>query len=231
MFNSPSQTKLSFLEAHLKYLMEDARLTPKVQLERAVGPLLTHFIDRAMSGLTLSPQNADLAGQYRLICCEFPLKKSNNQSTNVDWLLLNETRDYLVFLELKTDVNSISNDQLKSYGPYLRETLKFEKNIAKISEASRHELKYEHQRRKLTKLWENVSELSSSKLVYLAPSSALIEDPAQDLCSQFHKISFADLPENIEGDYAKEWSIIRRYLLRLDKPPSRDEEGIVHSTS
>ena len=231
MHDDPHPTEMSFLEAHLKYLMEDARLTPKLQLERAVGPLLTHFIARAMSGLTLTPENSDLAGHYRLICCEFPLKKSNNQSTNVDWLLLNETTGCLVFLELKTDVNSISSEQLKRYGPHLKKTLEFQKNILKISGASRHGLKYEHQRQKLMKLWEKLSELNSSKIVYLAPSSALIKDP-QELPSPFHKISFADLPAKIEGGYSDEWSLIRRYLLSLDKPLRREvERSVVDNTS
>jgi hypothetical protein len=210
--------EMSFLEAHLKYLMEDARRTPKLQLERAIGPLLTHFIARAMSGLTLTPENSDLAGHYRLICCEFPLKNTdNNQSINVDWLLLNETTGGLVFLELKTDMNSVTPKQISRYFDYMGGSVDFKGAIDEISENSRYETKYGHQLNKLDHHGVEVLKPMPIKLVYLAPHSASFTAPAEMQC-QFRRICFADLPESIDGCYAREWTAIRRHLLCLDFP-------------
>lgn len=218
MHDSPNQTEMSFLEAHLKYLMEDARRTPKLQLERAVGPLLTHFIARAMSGLTLTPENSDLAGHYRLICCEFPLKNTdNNQSINVDWLLLNETTGGLVFLELKTDVNSVTPKQISRYFDYMGGSVDFRGAIKVISGTSHHKTKYSHQLDKLDHHGVEVQKPTQIKLVYLAPHSASVTVPPE-MQWQFRCICFADLPESIDGCYAREWAAIRRRLLCLDFP-------------
>lgn len=219
MSKPPSQENTSFLECHLKYLMEDARYTPKLQLERALGPLLTHFIARAMSGLTLNSSNSDLAGQYQLVCSEFSLKRENdNRSTNVDWLLFNETTSEWIFLELKTDVTSIRDKQIVGYAPYMSGTTDFAQALADISKNTRHKQKYEFQLRKLNSLLEEKQHPKTFKLVYLAPGSATVDEPSA-MRGQFRRITFADLPERVEGDFASEWTLIRQYIQCLDQPP------------
>jgi hypothetical protein len=103
----------SFVEALMDHIMEGAMI-PKVQIERAVGPILSMFLADVLAE-TLRDDPA-LSGPLAMICPEFPLKKADvNQSTNFDWLMYNTERRQLLFVELKTSDTSFKADQSASY--------------------------------------------------------------------------------------------------------------------
>src|SRR4051794_2891225 len=103
----------TFTETLMDQILESAMI-PKVQVERAVGPLLSIFLAPVLSA-TLRADPA-LSGELTLLCPEFPLKKDGvNQSTNIDWLLLNPARRQLLFVELKTADTSLDAAQSAIY--------------------------------------------------------------------------------------------------------------------
>ena len=103
-------TNETFVEALMNHIMEGTMI-PKVQIERAVGPILSMFLAEVLTE-TLRGDQA-LSGPIAMICPEFPFKKpDNSQSTNIDWLMYNRERRQLIFLELKTcdaDVDATQN--------------------------------------------------------------------------------------------------------------------------
>ena len=98
-----SEPREAFIE---KLMAQITRLTmiPKVQVERAIAPILGLFIAELLS--------TKWSKQVVMICEEFPLRKAQvkgirtYQSTNIDWLLYIASDDQLVFLELKTAYTS-----------------------------------------------------------------------------------------------------------------------------
>ena len=114
-----SQMNKGFLSHLMAHLLEGSQI-PKVQVERSIGPVLGFFLAEVLTA-TLKDDGA-LSGCYRMLCPEFPLakgknqsNKENNQSTNIDFLLYNEDRQALVFLELKTACSSFAADQAEIY--------------------------------------------------------------------------------------------------------------------
>ena len=86
-----------FLKIYLNKLLE-LYSYPKVQIERAISPLLSIFI--------IDILNHFLKTNIKFYLPEFPLKKENNQSTNIDWLLIDEENKKLYFIEFKTTSDS-----------------------------------------------------------------------------------------------------------------------------
>jgi hypothetical protein len=83
----------------MEFIMEGTKI-PKVQVERAVSPILALFIADVLTAYFKDNNPND----YLLVSQEFPLKKdNNNQSKNIDYLLVNSAKNQLVFVELKTD--------------------------------------------------------------------------------------------------------------------------------
>jgi len=79
-----------FFQELLEHIIS-LRDVPKVQLERVIGPVIGFFIEDIASALLDGDEIVNLGA-------EFPLKKAKNlQSTNIDWLLFNKSRDGLVF--------------------------------------------------------------------------------------------------------------------------------------
>ena len=87
---------------------------PKVQVERAVGPILGLFIPEVFSEQHWG-KHLILLGE------EFPLRKPpvdgipSFQSTNIDWLLYNMGDGELVFVELKMAETSFDDSQARTY--------------------------------------------------------------------------------------------------------------------
>jgi hypothetical protein len=105
--------RASFIETLMSHIMEGAMI-PKVQIERAVGPILGMFLEDVLT--ETFREDPDYCGSLAMICPEFPLKKTGNrQSTNIDWLMYNKERRQLLFIELKTSDTSIEDDQNAIY--------------------------------------------------------------------------------------------------------------------
>ena len=96
---------VSFIEALMEQIMSLAMI-PKVQVERAIGPILGIFIEDLLS------KSDD---RLKKICAEFPLRKrlESYHSTKVDWLLYSSKSEQLVFVELKTTDTTFDLAQAK----------------------------------------------------------------------------------------------------------------------
>ena len=205
----------SFVEALMDHIMEGAMI-PKVQIERAVGPILSMFLADVLAE-TLRDDPA-LSGPLAMICPEFPLKKADvNQSTNFDWLMYNTERRQLLFVELKTSDTSFKADQSASYlanqeavqnkgGSFLIDDLK------KVVGASQESGKYRYILEKVSLFKTEIAACHDAKIVYLIPKS--IVHKVQGHADRV--LTFAILSNSITGAFAEEWSVIRSHLCALD---------------
>ena len=112
---------------------------PKYSLERRVDLFLALFLEEFLSDAYKAP--------VRIIAPEFPLKKeSNNQSTNVDYLLRRDgEHPAWLFLELKTAVDSFRDPQLETYLKARAAGMQaLLRDLRTIQRASDHRDKYEH---------------------------------------------------------------------------------------
>jgi hypothetical protein len=222
-----SEPREVFIE---KLMAQILRLTmiPKVQVERAIGPILGLFIEELLS--------IKWGKRVKMICEEFPLRKAPEkdiqiyQSTNIDWLLYNEDDDQLVFLELKTACTSFDPLQEKRYLQLIVEILKsgslfLVTDLEKIKGVSLERKKYEEL---LTRVQKNprYSVCKKAKLVYLAPS-AMRDARPRPLNDGVEWLSFEDLPDKISGELALEWGVIHRNLVELDskRPRNGTQDG------
>jgi len=190
---------------------------PKVQVERAVSPILGLFVEAILE--KYFEGNKEYSGEYKLISPEFPLKKKNNQSTNIDYLLINEIKKVLVFLELKTDPGSLKASQLEIYKYYKskvskRSALFMQKDLDSIFDASSKKSKYETLVINFKSKIKSPEEINKIIIVYLVPKQAV--NKISKTKQVDFVLSFGDLPENIEHKFAEFWKIIRDNLILLD---------------
>jgi hypothetical protein len=218
-------------EVFIQNLMTNImRLTmiPKVQVERAIGPILGLFIADLLS--THWTQALGRPVKVEMICEEFPLLKAplkgvpTCQSTNIDWLLYNVTDDELVFLELKTADTSF--DPLQE-DLYLRRIMKIcesgslflLRDLEAIRDGSLERKKYEEVLKCIDD--ERYKKCGKAKLVYLAPAASHPKSPKPGV----EWMSFEDLPKNVSGDLDVEWGFIRRELVKLDNMTRHSRNG------
>jgi hypothetical protein len=206
-----------FIEKLMEHIMH-LTVIPKVQVERAIGPILGLFIAELLS--------TKWSKGVELICEEFPLRKAPKngilkyQSTNIDWLLYDVKEDQLVFLELKTACTSFDPDQEDTYHRVIRRikesgALFLVDDLQEIMCRSLERKKYEEVLKSFPKD-SPYSNCRNAKVVYIAPS-AMIKDARRKLTgSEVEWLSFTDLPGKIFSKFAAEWEIIHRYLVELD---------------
>lgn len=213
-----------FFQALMAHIMEGAMI-PKVQVERAIGPIIGFFLAEALS--------EEMGENVISLCPEFPILKArvgaseagNNQSTNIDWLMFNLDSKEIILLELKTTDTTFKPDQASTY-KRLQASIS-EQNSAEflitdlieISAASLERGKYQH----VLKLLENVlpnirdqfSQCNTAKVIYLAPQ---VTKPKNwdEAYPGWRWLSFRDLPENIEHTYATHWHAVRQSLQSID---------------
>ena len=219
-----SEPRQLFIERLMENIMR-LTMVPKVQVERAIAPILGLFIEDLLS--------IKWGKQVEMICEEFPLRKAPMkdiqiyQSTNIDWLLYNVSDDELVFLELKTAYTKFDPSQEDRYLQLIAEILKsgslfLVRDIEKIKDVSLERKKYEEV---LTRVHKNpcYSVCKKAKLVYLAPSAMRDARPRR-VNGGVEWLSFEDLPDKISGELALEWAVIHRNLVKLDSitPNSRN---------
>ena len=201
----------------MRYIVVDLAKTPKVQVERAVGPILGLFIAEAFS--------AKFHDVIEVVCPEFPLRKNatnSNQSTNLDWLLYAKNRNMFVFVELKTTDTTYREEQKQIYDEVIKR-IKSDKgqylatNVKTIMQASREWGKY-------AKVLASIEQpcygnCEKAALVYLAPKCAHRPDqqkPIKSLDDGIVWLSFKELPEDICSPFASEWKVVRKWLTELD---------------
>lgn len=204
--------------------LEYLNTVPKFQLERAISPLLGIFIKEII--------NSKYKTNVILSIPEFPLKKHNNQSTNIDWLLFDNSSKTLYFVELKTDKFSFREKQNSAYR-YVRDKFLKAKNasflfneLSVIKDNSIRKVKYQTIFNKLNKKGIDRSAYLKFEFIYLGPSGNHIQDN-----NTYDKILlFTDLPLRIKTIYKKEWHQLRKFLKNLNpstkkKVRSRNVEG------
>jgi len=214
----------NFVDELLKHILEGVKI-PKVQVERAINPILSLFIESVLE--KYFENSIDYTGGFRLISPEFPLKKENNQSTNIDFLLVNASKKILVFFELKTDAASLDNEQIERY---IKTKAKIstsscqllKDDLVLIHKASKGQ-KYQYIISKFDSVMVNYNEISNSIIVYLVPS-AIVDKTKEHMGIDF-VLSYNDLPENIDHKFAEHWISIRKNLLQLDNQFT----GTIHS--
>ena len=190
---------------------------PKYQLERRIDIFFTLYLPEILKKEGINVELDD-------IFPEFPLKKENNQSTNADYAVFenkeNEVKLYLI--ELKTEMNSISDSQIKYYknvqGKKLTEVLE---KIIQIQESKNCKQWYKYdklledienrynfitsnfQSEKKRKKWiKNENKLTVAgnvEIIYLVPNDS--QDKLLKEANEFKVIYFEDIIKIIEKKY------------------------------
>ena len=164
-------TDEAFWDALLDHIVEKGRCTPKFQVERAIGPILGFFLEKAISDL--------LGREVITLAAEFPLKKPNpnKQSTNIDWLMYDKVKNHLLLVELKTEVASFSRKQLAIYLNLAASESPWkgmENGFKEIYETSKS-WKYRFAKDKLDEVLKNKRKRVTGarvRVLYLAPESS-----------------------------------------------------------
>lgn len=218
-----SQMSTEFLRHLLAHLLEGSQI-PKVQVERSVGPVLGFFLADVLTA-TLKDDEV-LSGRYRMLCPEFPLvkEKSNSlQSTNIDFLLYNEDRQALVFLELKTAGSSFSPEQAtiyleNKYRVHKHGSAYLIEDLERIKSSSSESHKYAALRNLLeTRFPGGVSAMALCRqlhVIYLVP--AQLKEQSPHLKRMDKALSFGELTTAIDSPFAQEWATIVEALQQLD---------------
>lgn len=216
----------------MQHLMQGAMI-PKVQVERAVGPIIGFFLADA---LAINPGD-DIV----MLCPEFPIQKAGkNQSTNIDWLMFNRATRELLLVELKTTDTTFRPEQAAIYRD-LQEKIHSLGSAAfllddldAIGAASQEGGKYKNVRNLMVqglevcdegKLCEELNRCNLARVIYLAPQvSKPVDWPGTE--AGWTWLSFADLPESLDShQYADQWTILRSSLLSLDGLTRRVRNG------
>lgn len=203
--------KNKFLE-ELILELEFLNNVPKFQLERAVSPLLGLFIKQII--------NSEFNARTTISVPEFPLKKDDsNQSTNIDWLLVDVINKILYLIELKTDILSLRDEQSNIYMKVLaalslKQNASFlQEDFVSIMNASNRKDKYKIIKDILLVPDINFSEYGKIIVIYLVPD---VIEPSSNY--SFAKIlPFSKLPENIATDFYPEYQQLRKFLKSLSK--------------
>lgn len=207
-----------FLRMLMDRILESHQI-PKVQVERVVSPVLSLFIADV---LTKTFENHEaLRGKYELVCMEFPLKKpENSQSTNIDFLLVNQTTSSTVFLEIKTDSESLDRIQLEIYTKLKEEVKEFGggfllRNLNEIANHSARGSKYSFLQKMIEPHKKTIVGSSDLQIIYLVPHDLKLKLIAENRIDAV--LAFTDLPAQIDGELKEEWSIIRESLVKMER--------------
>ena len=209
-------TETEFINDLMHHIIDGVNI-PKVQVERAVNPVLSLFIESVLN--KYFENNEEYSGDYKLISPEFPLKKENNQSTNIDYLLVNNSKNILVLFELKTDIGSLKKKQMDLYVSYKKKIAKTSselilKDLNKIAGATKLKSKYSRLLNQFNSNINSPKQIQKILIIYLVPSPTKLKIRKNDEID--FVLSFKDLPEDIEHKYSGYWHIIREHLVQLD---------------
>lgn len=203
----------SFLSDYFSKL-EEYNSIPKLQIERAISPLLSVFIEELIKEFLKN--KPELSGEIELILPEFPLKKENNQSTNIDWLLVNKEKQILFFIELKTANTSFNLEQFDNYRLIQKYIQRFGAKflydeIKLIRNNSNEKNKYDFVLQRLSTFTESFKNIKRSEIIYIVPTA--IKHQIRDVAV----LSFSELPEYLNHTYQNEWQQLRKFFLSIDK--------------
>lgn len=214
-----------FIEKLVSLIVDNAKM-PKVQVERAISPVLEIFIESVMNELAKGKVIKE--GEYKLIAPEFPINNeedNNSRSVNIDFLLYNESGKSLIFLELKTNSVGFDIKQFKRYKDAVRDKDKLYAFLCNLKNP-----KYKRYTTQVNKKLSNLGipefkGVNNIDIIYLAPKrmkdrkwSSENKSAIEEIGKMGHIITFEDLDKynNIEHEFKNEWKIITEILRKLD---------------
>jgi hypothetical protein len=211
-----NDTNKEFIE-RLAHIIVDLANIPKVQVERIVGPVLSIFIAEIINKLLNVPNNS--ADKIELVAPEWPLKKDeNNQSTNIDWLFVQPSKDRFFFVELKTDSSSEDPKQLSIYRTIIDRVSKNSAgyllvDLERIRNASSDGWKYDYVMKMAEPYRKTFSSSKEIQLIYIVPKKmkAKLENET------VRTFALSDLPEQLDDPMNDSWKIIRSALVALEE--------------
>ncbi len=235
---SESVGESPFFADLMQHLMQGTMI-PKVQVERAVGPIIGFFLADALA--------TNPGDDIVMLCPEFPIQKADNkQSTNIDWLMFNRATQELLLVELKTTDTTFRPEQAAIYRDLQEKIHRLGSSafllddLDAIGAASQEGGKYKNVRNLMVqglevcdegKLREELSRCKRARVIYLAPQvSKPVDWPITD--AGWTWLSFADLPESLDAHpYADQWPVLRNSLQSLDNLTRRLRNGEILSVA
>ncbi len=190
------------IKALLKKIVEYNDL-PKFQVERAISPMLSFYIEDILSKTYGSDK-------LELISPEYPLKNKNNQSTNIDYLLINKTKSSVLLVELKTNFRASTSSVLehqKKYEAVLEKIASAKagflvEDIEKIISGTEEKEKYKYLIKRANKINK---EICKGEIVYLVPKTVkdkILNDINKKILElkQTNILSFDEIPKTLPND-------------------------------
>jgi len=222
-------------------LLDERRHLPKYNLELRASPFFELFLPDVLRECGMPVKTP--------IIPEFPLKKGNNQSRNVDFFALSENGERAFLIELKTDMGSISDKQ----ATFLKKATKKELNklvndVKQIASNSPYYKKYVYLLRLLSEL-QLVGSVSDAKakafkanprgvkggilnvevtapecfpkIIYILPKIICIQSkgPPADCIITFDQVSKVVVKHGPIGE------VFAEYLTKWEESPARHVPG------
>ncbi len=164
-----------FLDKILSAIVDDGRLIPKFQVERAISPFIGIYLKEVLS--TLRDGN-----KIEVLGAEFPLKKlGSRQSTNADWLAYDEKDKKFLLIELKTEDLSFRLSQRDIYRSITEQSFSWNSIILGIKEIAEGSIRKDKYNVLITRLEEIGNRLCKNEqeknaplpveVIYLVPSA------------------------------------------------------------
>lgn len=199
-------TPMPSADAYLRALFERLgadRLLPKYQFERRVDAMLAMFLPELVAQL--------YGGTVEFVVPEFPLKKSANlRTSNVDALLRHVAPDGTgswLFVELKTDSQSINDDQKTSYRAAVERGMAgLLEDLLKVRDGSDETQKYEALQSRLAGSPESAS--WPIRVLYVAP----VRIDARELGPGGRSVTLAELARLDLKEHGDVWHVFRELL-------------------
>lgn len=177
-------------------LLKRNKELPNYQAERRIDIFINYFVERILSSY--------LNKETKFICPEFPLKKSgSNLSTNIDYLC--KTADEIIFVELKTDANSLKESQAIIY--LQSEWRKCRNELDEIHRSTHAQYKGKYQNLVSEIELHKVDPNAVIRTIYLSPLKKDSDRPFKNLKSS-NPIVLQELDIVISEDEKNLWGFI-----------------------
>lgn len=182
-------------------LLKDNKEFPNYQAERRIDIFINYFLERILSTYLME--------ETIFVCPEFPLKRSdNNRSTKLDYLY--RTKNQPVFVELKTDLYSLCEDQALRYLNCNWNTCSSDLNQIISSTKTGYRTKY----RKLISIINSIKfndENPEIKVIYISP----LNDNASSIWRNVN-INRVTKLSDLKINFQHEESTLWKNILNLD---------------
>lgn len=187
---------------------------PKYQAERR----LDVFFGLYMEDILKECRSDLFAEEDQLILVpEFPLQKnkSNNECTNIDYLVFNITKKCVHAIELKTDTHSVDDDQIDYYSKFKHETsLEELYAFATKPRTGRSKKKYGYLAKFITDNDLNKCQIKGN-VIYILPNCDF-SDSIKITDNGFDSITFSDIVNRMEK-YATDDELLSAFIHFLQK--------------